>query len=131
MNRPELKPTMNLKGRQDYMDVEYVDGVYDKHGNQVIRKLTDDEKDFLAQFYKERLNADRSNSEHYHTDEEWKEIYKENNARNRCLLNKTKKMGTLDSFDVKTSDKRFVKEIGDSDLELMIIHNEGKEPDED
>jgi hypothetical protein len=119
--------TMNLKARQDYMDVDYVNGVYDDKGREVMRKMTDQEKDWLAQFYKEWLNADRSDSKLYSSDEEWKDIYGENNARNRCILNKAKKMGKLDSFDTKSSDKRFVKEIGDSDLELMITHDPNKD----
>ena len=121
MKRPELSPNMNLKGRQDYMDTEYANGVYDNTGKELIRALTEKEKDWLAQFYKEWLNADKTNSKLYKKKDQWKEIYGENNARNRCLLNRSKKMGRLDRFDTKDSDKRFVKEIGDYDMELQVI----------
>lgn len=122
--RPELVPTMNLKGRQDYMDTGYIDGIYDEKGREVMRPLTDKEKDFLAQFYKETVNADKRNNKHYHTEEEWKDIYDGNNARNRCLLNHAKKRFILDSFTTKDGDKKFVKEIGDLDMELQIINGE-------
>jgi len=122
--RPELDPTMNLKGRQDYMDTDYINGVYDKDGNELIRPMTSKEKDFLAQFYKETLNADNRNSKFYSTEEEWKDIYGENNARNRCLLNQSKKMGKLDRFSIKDSDKKFIKELGDYDAELLNVEQE-------
>ena len=42
---PALQPKFNLKSRQDYMDTEYVNGVYDKEGNQLIRPLDEKEKE--------------------------------------------------------------------------------------
>lgn len=129
MKRPELNPKMNLKGRQDYMDVDYVDGVFDNNGNELMRGLTDKEKDWLAQFYKEWLNADKTKSKLYKKKDQWKEIYSENNARNRCLLNRSKKMGKLDSYNTKDSDKKFVKEIGDLDLELQVLSGEKDKDD--
>ena len=38
------------------MEADYVNGVRDADGNQVIRPLTDEEKDFLAKFYKEEVH---------------------------------------------------------------------------
>ena len=118
---PELKPNLNLKGRQDYMDTGYVNGVKDEKGNTVMRALNDEEKQFLAQFYKEWLNADPRDAKLYSEKEEWKSIFDENNARNRCLLNYAKKTNNLHTFDAKKGDRKFVKELGDYDLELMNL----------
>jgi len=126
---PELKPNLNLKGRQDYMDTGYVNGVKDEHGKTVIRALNDEEKKFLAQFYREWLNADPRDANLYETKEEWKAIFDENNARNRCLLNYAKKTHNLSRFDAKKGDKKFIKELGEYDLELMNleVHNSEQE----
>ena len=120
---PELNPRLNLKGRQDYMDTSYVNGVKDKDGNTVIRGLNEEEKKFLSQFYKEWLNADSRNPELYTDENEWRAIFNENNARNRCLLNHAKKLGNLCRFDAKKGDRKFVKELGEYDLELMTLEH--------
>lgn len=48
---------MNKKGtyktRQDFIETDYVNGVYDKDGNMVIRPLNDAEKEYLAQYIAE------------------------------------------------------------------------------
>lgn len=103
------------------MDTEYINGVVDTDGVRVMRPMTDDEKAWLAQFYKEWLNADGRDPKLYTKDEDWKRIYGENNSRNRCLYNYAKKMGILKTFSAKKGDKKFVKELGDLDLELMLI----------
>jgi hypothetical protein len=46
---------MNLSSRKDYIETDYVNGVYDKTGNPVIRKLTFKEKEFLNKFYEETV----------------------------------------------------------------------------
>ena len=114
---------MNLKSRQDYMDTNYTKGVKDASGRLVMRPLTSEEKDWLAQFYKEWLNADKRNSSLYTEDEEWKAIYNENNARNRCLYNQAKKTGKLTGYHFDISDRKLIKELGEHDLELMLIHD--------
>lgn len=42
-----------MKTRRDFIEAEYVDGVYDAKGNQLIRPLTDQEREWLSQFYAE------------------------------------------------------------------------------
>jgi hypothetical protein len=133
---PALQKKFNLKVRQDYIETDYINGVYDKHGNKVIRELNGDELDFLNKFYEEaiganfqhdtalrklnkeirRLKKEDPESEElrelqvrynqraeevllYPDKEEQKKIYGENNARNRCLYNKSKMMGTLGVLD--------------------------------
>jgi uncharacterized protein (UPF0335 family) len=46
---------MNLSSRKDYIEPDYINGVYDEHGKQVIRPLTNDEKAWLNQFYEETM----------------------------------------------------------------------------
>lgn len=54
---PALQRKYNLKMRQDYIETEYINGVFDKDGNQVIRSLNCDEKDFLNKYYEEAVGA--------------------------------------------------------------------------
>lgn len=54
---PALDKKLNLKLRQDYIETEYVDGVFDEDGNQVMRPLTNEERDFLNRFNEEVVNA--------------------------------------------------------------------------
>lgn len=54
---PALQKKLNLKMRSDYIESDYINGVYDEKGNQVIRPLTDEEKQFLNDFYEETVNA--------------------------------------------------------------------------
>lgn len=46
---------MNLTSRKDYIEADYVKGVFDSQGKQVIRELTSKEKDFLNKFYEETI----------------------------------------------------------------------------
>lgn len=58
---PNLDPSQNLKSRTDYIETDYVNGVKDQHGREVIRPLTEDEKAWLDQYYGEHVaNSDRS-----------------------------------------------------------------------
>lgn len=52
---PALNKGVNLSSRKDYIEPEYVDGVYDQKGHQVIRPLTYEEKAWLNQFYEETV----------------------------------------------------------------------------
>lgn len=50
-----LKKASNTRARKDVIEAHYVDGVYDNKGNQVIRPCTEEEKDWLEQFYEETV----------------------------------------------------------------------------
>lgn len=53
---PALKQQFNLRNRKDYIEgSEYINGVYDEEGRQVIRALNDEEKRFLNNFYEETI----------------------------------------------------------------------------
>jgi hypothetical protein len=52
---PALNKGVNLSSRKDYIEPDYVDGVYDKDGKRVIRALNDEEKAWLNQYYEETV----------------------------------------------------------------------------
>jgi len=52
-----LDKRFTLKRRQEFLETEYINGVIDNNGKLVIRRLTDEEKEWLNLFYKETLNT--------------------------------------------------------------------------
>lgn len=75
---PYLNRNENLLIRQSYMDMDYID------------KLNDKEKAFMNQFLKEELNANIGSKEKptgkfNKTQKDRKRVFRNNNARNRCL----------------------------------------------
>jgi hypothetical protein len=93
---PALEKKFTLKGRQEFIDTEYINGVFDKDGNQVIRGLTDEEKEWLNKFYQEDLNASFNHDDPLiDTTEGRKKSYDANNARNRDIYNRKRSMGML------------------------------------
>lgn len=42
-----------VKTRQDFIEADYVEGVFDRKGNMVIRPMTQEEIDWLSRFYQE------------------------------------------------------------------------------
>lgn len=43
--------------RQEFLETEYINGLYDDKGNELIRPMNDDEKAWLDKYYKETLSA--------------------------------------------------------------------------
>lgn len=87
-----------------------------------MRPLTDEEKDWLDQFYKE-LMSDFRDPVFYTDPDAQRKLYSENNARNRCLYNQVKKTGKLIKIDPKEYDEITLKRIQGLDLEHIIIDN--------
>ena len=52
---PALNKGVNTLARKDFIEVDYINGVKDKKGNEVIRPLTDAEKKWLNDFYEETV----------------------------------------------------------------------------
>lgn len=128
----------NLALRQEYMDVDYVNGVKNAKGELVIRPMTDEEKTWLDNFYKEDLNAsiDKNNPKFYDTEKARKDSYNRNNQRNRCLYNREKAQGKLIDLDADVLDNYIGKYIQNSPIdpeEILIrqIDGRGYEDDED
>lgn len=56
--KKNLNPTAKTKHyRKDYIELDYLDGAFDKDGKQVIRALNREEQDWLKRFYEEEVNA--------------------------------------------------------------------------
>lgn len=64
-----------LSYRKDHIDTEYIKGVYDDSGKQVIRPLNKQELEWLSRFYNEEVN-----------------VTFEESARSKQLKNKYKKL---------------------------------------
>lgn len=78
---PALKPEFNLKTRKDLIDYDY------------INKLTDKEKTWLNKFSEEYVGASFGKKPLHRTKAMRKTCYDANNARNRCILTKSKAAG--------------------------------------
>jgi len=63
---PNLEKKFTLPRRQEFLDTEYVNGVINDKGELVMRKLTQSERDWLNQFYKETLNTNFSGFESFY-----------------------------------------------------------------
>jgi len=55
MKYPALDKSKNLPSRKEFIEPDYVNGVYDEDGNELIRPLTENEKAFINQFYEETI----------------------------------------------------------------------------
>lgn len=85
-----LDPKFNLKSRQELIDFDYVD------------KLNDKEKDWLARFSEEYINAsfDKNPRKNIQKSKKSrKEAYDRNNARNRDILTRAKASGKAYSLE--------------------------------
>jgi hypothetical protein len=52
---PALERGVNLCSRRYYIEADYIDGVYDKDGRELIPPLPEEAKKFLNQFYEETI----------------------------------------------------------------------------
>ena len=161
---PALQKKFNLKMRQDYIEPDYVNGTFNAKGEQVIRPLNHEEKNFLNSFYEEVIGANfmhdrilkelhramkplkaktdlteeesddlmRLQIEYYmradevllYSDpEDQKKLYGENNARNRCLYNRTKSIGILDELNDTTYDEFHRNVYNDKDAADTLLFN--------
>lgn len=90
--------------RRDFIETEYINGVYDQSGNKVIRNLTQEEVDWLDKFYKEYVHGT------FNTDEESSRLFKEAKKvyKTKDNLEYFKNNGTH-SKEVKTAISKFNK----------------------
>lgn len=52
-----------VANRRDFIEADYINGVRDEHGNEVMRALTDLEVEWLNNWYKEEVHAKFENSD--------------------------------------------------------------------
>lgn len=98
---PNLQRNMNLKRRQELIDFDYID------------KLNDTEKEWLNKFMGEYMSASfpkqvvqkgdteykRHSTKNLHKKDRTKEVYDQNNARNRDIYAKKTSTGGMEFFD--------------------------------
>jgi hypothetical protein len=106
-----LQREKNLKSRRYFIDTDYIDGVYNEEGKQVIRGLSQEEKAWLNQFYKEDLCVSKKDCVLYDKDDKktWSALYHDNYARYNDLYNikqRTGKLSTVstDKFDFMSNE---------------------------
>lgn len=93
---PGLDPTVNSKLRWDLIDHDYLD------------KLSPKEKQWLSDFNEAYISGSfkKGSKKFGKTDQERKDSYNRNNARNRDLYSITKATGYLKELDVKEVEAR-------------------------
>lgn len=90
---PALEKKLNLKTRQDAMEIDY------------LHKLNDEEKAWLNKFNAEFVGADFRHEEPLHTTPELKQDCELiNNARNRDVFSRKRATGELKSFEELNDD---------------------------
>jgi uncharacterized protein YdaT len=132
---PALQRSLNLKTRRYYIEPDYINGVTGVEGKQAIRALTDEEKSWLNRFYKEYIIASFENNDNdlHNTTDKRREIYRENNHRNKCLYNVAQRTGNLSSFNSEQYDAFYYEHVGHLDHEIALINSIEKKnkPEED
>lgn len=110
---PALDPNLNLRVRRSYIEADYIDGVRNSSGEEVIRPLTDQEKEWLNKFYKETIvtSFKKDGSDFYDDVEDQRSLYRDNNKRNTCLYNFLHRINRIAELDVDSMESYF--EVGD------------------
>lgn len=101
---PALQPEFNLKTRYELIDFDY------------LKKLTDDEKEWLNNFMEEYANASFNHKgKKIHKEKKHKkDSYDRNNARNRDILTRLKASGQIEYLEELS---RFIYKAEDNNLE--------------
>jgi hypothetical protein len=122
---PALRKDLNLKGRRYYIEPDYINGVPGIDADSAIRPLTEKEKAWLNKFYEESIIASftKTRADLHKGGDKRKEIYRENNARNRDLYSVKQKTGQLQSFSSDNYDKMCHESIGHLDFEELLVQN--------
>ena len=60
MKSAALRKEFTIKRREHLIEADYVSGIYDSEGNELMRPLTEFEEEWLNQFYTETVHADYS-----------------------------------------------------------------------
>jgi hypothetical protein len=132
---PALKKRFNTKIRQDFIESEeYINGVKDAKGELVIRPLNDKEKEFLNRFNAETVvtSFKKDGKDFYFEDDEMrKELYRENNRRNRDLFSAMKVEGRLVHFNSDQFDMITAQKLDHIDPEALILHSLDELEEED
>lgn len=91
---------MNLRHRQNTIDCDYLNGVKDLNGKQVIRSLNKEEAAWLNRFYEETNNCSKIDENDFYEDK--REFYKEDYRRRNDTFNIANMLGNLDEINYST-----------------------------
>lgn len=111
------------KTRKDFIETQYVNGVRDEMGNLVIRAMTEEEIEFLNNFYKETVHANFNNSEETKKHEyEIKSLERDNKAYSKVFGE--------DSPEIQSSIARKKKETSEARKKLGNVYSDYDEQKE-
>lgn len=134
---PALNKGVNLSSRKDYIEPDYINGVFGKDGKQVIRPLTDKEKEWLNQYYEETVVTNFYHDKELKTlnkmkksiieDEtvellkkEIKELEKNTNANKKRI----KELKEIIHLTKKQNEETYAKDLNDIEEELDEMRKE-------
>jgi len=121
---PALRRDLNTKTRHYYIEPEYINGVVNAEGEQVIRPLTDKEKTWLNKFYEEYIvtSFKKTHRDLHNKQKQRRELYVDNNRRNRCIYNAKQRTGDLINFSTENYDRMQYETINHVDFEMVYIN---------
>ena len=104
---PALDRRLNLPSRRDFIETDYIDGLYDQDGNTVLRPLNEEEKKFLNDFYEETVGAN------FLHDEELKRLSKAKKKiiEDRQILELRESLKTITDRKERNRIKQIIKEV--------------------
>jgi ribosomal protein L21 len=132
-----LNPKFHKHCRRDCVETDYINGVYDQKGNQVIRPLTQEEKLWLANnYYKTEIAQSYTPDERAKIPKKQrKRLDLDNNARKRCIADnkncfvkvkkkkaENKEFIEIDEFIVDRYDAHLMRQTPHIDHELILIN---------
>jgi len=130
---PALRREYNTKSRHFFIETDYINGVKNDHGRQVLRPLTEEEKEWLNKFYDETVNANfkRDGSDFYKEASDRKILYHENYIRNVDLYNLKQRTGMLkindNLVDLITKDPFYFLNPEDYIMKMLDSKEEDKD----
>ena len=117
---PNLSREVNLKSRQDYIETDYINGIYDNNGNELMRPMTAEEKEWLDTFYGETIVT---SSKKFNPTPETKKLAKRK-GKYKAKAAKRKKEIKLKEHENDNKLKYYKKKISDIEECLDFLRKE-------
>lgn len=98
-----LRKSGARSSRRDYVETDYVNGVKDADGREVIRPMTKEEREWLSQYYREAENVSFNKTDEIKTEQrklrklikEHRDFKEENGTEHPKVLTQRSKLKTL------------------------------------
>lgn len=122
---PALNKSLNTKFRRHYIEPDYINGVYDENGAQVIRPLNEEEIEWLNKFYSEVIVTSFNNDDDdfYSESCDKRVLYNDNNRRRRDVFNIMQATGKLKYLNGTEYDKHYSDQVSNIDFDLLNVIN--------